>query len=300
MLLEQAFVIARLDECELTISLLPHMPGCLKLRLWPAVISGRSAWPEKGENTGKNGGNTVVGGMVGYEPKGNNYYEPRVEGRYFKGWSNYFMSAWFETNNAKKYSLSLEAMVIDRSLFNSKRYSFEFSNRYRFNNKLTISHGLSLNPQKRNTGFAAFDGDKIIFGRRDIQTVDNTIGIKYSFNSKMNINTRIRHYWSQVHYDRYFTLRNDGSLARNDNFSGNADYNINFFNIDMVYTWQFAPGSFLNVVWKNAAVNGNQEVTGDYFKNIGRTMQADDNNNLSLKVIYFLDYLQLKKHKKKA
>jgi len=61
MLLEQAFVIARLDECELTISLLPHMPGCLKLRLWPAVISGRSAWPEKGENTGKNGGNTVVG-----------------------------------------------------------------------------------------------------------------------------------------------------------------------------------------------------------------------------------------------
>ena len=68
----------------------------------------------------------------------------------------------------------------------------------------------------------------------------------------------------------------------------------------MVYTWQFAPGSFLNVVWKNAAVNGNQEVTGDYFKNIGRTMQADDNNNLSLKVIYFLDYLQLKKHKKKA
>jgi len=28
-------------------------------------------------------------------------------------------------------------------------------------------------------------------------------------------------------------------------------------------------------------------------------MKADDNNNLSLKVIYFLDYLQLKGHKKK-
>ena len=67
-----------------------------------------------------------------------------------------------------------------------------------------------------------------------------------------------------------------------------------------VYTWQFAPGSFLNVVWKNAAVEGNQEVAGDYFKNVRHTMQADDNNNLSLKVIYFLDYLQLRKNKKKA
>ena len=68
----------------------------------------------------------------------------------------------------------------------------------------------------------------------------------------------------------------------------------------MVYTWQFAPGSFLNVVWKNAASSGNQDVAGDYFKNVRHTMQADDNNNLSLKVIYFLDYLQLKKHKKKV
>lgn len=241
-----------------------------------------------------------VGGMAGYEPKANNYYEPRIEGRYFRGWSNYFFSGWFETNYAKKYGFSFQAMMIDRSLFNSKRYSLDISNRYRFNNKLTISHSLSLNPQKRNAGFAAFDGDKIVFGKRDIEVVDNTIGIKYSFNSKMNINTRIRHYWSQVHYDQYFTLRGDGSLARYDSYTGNADYNINFFNIDMVYTWQFAPGSFLNVVWKNAASSGNQDVAGDYFKNVRHTMQADDNNNLSLKVIYFLDYLQLKKHKKKV
>jgi len=239
-----------------------------------------------------------VGAMAGFEPKSNNYYEPRVDGRYFAGWSNIFYSAWFETNNARKYTFSFQGMVVDRSLFNSKRYSLDISNRYRFNNKLTISHGLTLNPQKRNTGFAAFDGDKIVFGRRDIQVVDNTIGIKYSFSSKMNINTRIRHYWSQVHYDRYFRLRNDGSLARYDEYSGNADYNINFFNIDMVYTWQFAPGSFLNVVWKNAAVEGNRDVDGDYFRNVRQTMQADDNNNLSLKVIYFLDYLQLKKKKK--
>ena len=65
----------------------------------------------------------------------------------------------------------------------------------------------------------------------------------------------------------------------------------------MVYTWQFAPGSFLNVVWKNAVFDFQNTVEANYFKNFGNTMEADQNNNISLKVIYFLDYLQLKKKK---
>ena len=40
-------------------------------------------------------------------------------------------------------------------------------------------------------------------------------------------------------------------------------------------------------------------VEESYFKNFGNTMEADQNNNISLKVIYFLDYLQLKKKKTK-
>lgn len=239
-----------------------------------------------------------AGAMAGYEPKSNNYYEPRVEGRYFRGWSNYFLSWWLESNYAKKYSFSFNFMMVDRSLYNSKRYSIDLQNRYRFNNKLTLSHSLSLNPQQRNVGFAAMDNTAIIFGRRDIKTVDNVLNVKYSFSSKMNINARVRHYWSQVQYDQYFTLENNGSLTPNNSFGGNADYNINFFNVDLVYTWQFAPGSFFNAVWKNAAVQGGADVSGDYFKNVGNTMRADDNNNISLKVIYFLDYLQLKKRRK--
>ncbi|MGB3005414.1 MAG: DUF5916 domain-containing protein, partial [Chitinophagaceae bacterium] len=236
-----------------------------------------------------------VGALVGYEPVGNNYYETREEGRFFRGWSNYFVSSWFETNNSKKYSLGANFMYIDRSMFNSKRYEIELENRYRFNNNLTIYHEIEFSPQLRNTGFATKENDQIIFGMRDIKQVENLIGIKYSFNSKMNINTRVRHYWSQVKYNQYFTLLENGLLQSDEFFSGNANYNINFFNIDMVYTWQFAPGSFLNVVWKNAAINGSQDISGDYFKNINNTMKADDNNNISLKVIYFLDYLKLKK-----
>ena len=66
----------------------------------------------------------------------------------------------------------------------------------------------------------------------------------------------------------------------------------------MVYTWQFAPGSFINVVWKDAVYDFKNAVESNYLKNFGRTLEADDNNNISFKIIYFLDYLQLKKKKK--
>jgi len=66
-----------------------------------------------------------------------------------------------------------------------------------------------------------------------------------------------------------------------------------------VYTWQFAPGSFLNLVWKNSIMEFRDEVEKNYFHNIGNTLKEDQNNNLSLKIIYYLDYLDLKKWKKK-
>ena len=74
---------------------------------------------------------------------------------------------------------------------------------------------------------------------------------------------------------------------------------INFFNIDAVYTWQFAPGSFLNIVWKDQSVVGDDRIDYSYFKNLGRTVSAPQNNNLSVKVIYFLDYLDFKNWRKK-
>ena len=39
--------------------------------------------------------------------------------------------------------------------------------------------------------------------------------------------------------------------------------------------------------------------TNNYLDNLQNTLQTQQNNNFSLKVIYFLDYLQLKKLKKK-
>jgi hypothetical protein len=158
-----------------------------------------------------------------------------------------------------------------------------------------------MEPQTANVGFATIDGstNDIIFGKRNRNTIENILGFKYNFNDRMGINARIRHYWSKVDYNKYFTLLQNGELADNNTFSSNQDQNVNFFNIDMTYTWEFAPGSFLNIVWKNAITDIQYQIEKDYFKNISNTIDASQNNNLSLKVIYFLDCRQLKNHRKK-
>ena len=94
-----------------------------------------------------------------------------------------------------------------------------------------------------------------------------------------------------------YTLQANGKLQEHaPNGTAIRYQNINFFNIDAIYTLQFAPGSFINIVWKNAVFNDNEaDVRSRYFRNFKHTIDAPQNNNLSIKVLYYLDYLDLKK-----
>ncbi|MEO5647175.1 MAG: DUF5916 domain-containing protein, partial [Chitinophagaceae bacterium] len=150
-------------------------------------------------------------------------------------------------------------------------------------------------PSYNNVGFAAISGSDVIFDRRDRHTIENVISAKYNFNKRTGITFRARHYWSDKETKEYYLLNPDGHISHHPNFTKNTNQNFNAFNIDAVYTWQFAPGSFVNVVYKNAIYAFDDVVNSDYFKNIDKTFSAPQNNNLSLKVIYYLDYLKLRK-----
>ena len=105
----------------------------------------------------------------------------------------------------------------------------------------------------------------------------------------------MRHYWSRADYDgTYFNLLEDGGLAPG-TYTGNPNFNYNAFNIDMVYTWRFAPGSELTLVWKNAIYAGGNVIFYDYMQNIRDMFQSAALNSLSLKILYYLDYQSLKK-----
>jgi hypothetical protein len=230
----------------------------------------------------------------------NDFYEPRWEGRYFKRNSSVIFGGWFESNEAKKYSFVVESF--SRSFIN---FYNGFSNEtfvrqnFRFSSKFSLTHRVNVEQRFNNMGYTwSSDANNIVFARRKVNAIENILSAKYNFNNKQGITFRMRHYNSTVDNKSFFNLLQNGKLEPNSTFNLNRNQNVNFFNIDMVYTWQFAPGSFINVVWKNAVYDFHNVVEKNYIKNIDRTLEADANNNISFKIIYFLDYLQLKKKKK--
>jgi hypothetical protein len=259
-----------------------------------------------------------AGMFVGYVPEGNNFYEPRVPGYSFRTSEKIQFNPWFETNYTKKYYFSFSYFFAQRSLFNSPNQEINIFHRYRFSDRFSISHSVYYNPAKNDAGYYGryyrqdvtgnfildANGNRILedilFSRRDLRTIENILSFKYSFSNKSGITLRARHYWSKVEIKQLYDLQDDGTLQPTIHSNVNRNHqNYNIFNIDAVYTWQFAPGSFLNIVWKEESSTFDDQVRYEYFKNVGRVVSAPQNNNLSIKIIYFLDYLDFKKWKRK-
>jgi len=228
-------------------------------------------------------------------PEGNDFYEPRVSGRVFKTPGRFIYGGWLESNYAKKYAASTELDITRSNKYKSNGIDLFFNHQFRFNKKLTISSRTNLSIYTNNLGFATTSADSVIFALRKRNTVENIFTVKYNFNNKMGLSLRTRHYWSMVDNRQFFLLNRDGGISPISGTHNEANYNVNYFNVDMVYTWQFALGSFINIVWKNAIGTFDQDINTGYFKNAGHTLDAPQLNSLSLRVIYFLDYLSVKK-----
>lgn len=255
--------------------------------------------------------------FVGFVPGGYDFYEARRTGWVFKTPRRIQYNGWFETNFTKKYYVSFNYFVGIRNLFNSPNHELNLFHRYRFNDKLAVEQALNYNPATNDAGFYGFSYQKdgsgqyildnnnekifrsVFFSRRDRKTIENIFSIKYNFNNKSGITFRARHYWSRVRVKELYDLQTDGALVAAVPDEPINHQNTNFFNIDALYTWQFAPGSFINIAWKDEGqlFNGDPRMT--YFKSFDRTLAEPQANNLSVKVIYYLDYLDFRKWSKK-
>ena len=134
----------------------------------------------------------------------------------------------------------------------------------------------------------------IFFGRRDLTTVSNIVNVRYIFSTKTSLTLRARHYWSQAKYLSFYTLNGDGSLSASDFIDG-QNINFNAFNVDLQFVWYFAPGSEMSVVWKNAVNTYDDQLVNSYVTDFGNTINAPQSNSFSVRILYYLDYLYIKK-----
>lgn len=227
------------------------------------------------------------------------YYESRTEGQVFKKDPAVYGGAYIGSDRRKKLSFRSFVMLWgSTSDYNEKVFRMSFDPTWRVNDKLRFSLGLVPEINLNDIGYVDEATDVIYFGRRDRKTIANTLVTDVAFNEKMSFSLRARHYWSAASYKQFYTLNNDGTLTEDNTFTENEDINFNTFNIDFVYTWRFAPGSDIIVVWKNAIYEDGDEVLNNYWENIGNTFKASQTNLFSVKVLYYLDYLYLKRGNK--
>ncbi len=238
------------------------------------------------------------------------YFEARVPGARFMRTASFNTSVNYASDSRKSFMSRVNFGVWSSSARNQYDYWVGISPRYRVSDQLSINYSMSLNRQFNSIGFAEHivndvtEQEQVIFGERDIDVLSNVLGMNFTINNKMGFNFRLRHYWNKVNYFNYFNLETDGDI-KNIGYSAKEslvdpyekhDTNYNAFNIDAVYSWQIAPGSFINVVWKDAVQDINQQVDLDFSKNLKNVLSADHQQNLSVRLIYFLDYTQVKRN----
>jgi hypothetical protein len=243
-----------------------------------------------------------VGININGGAKRNDFYEPRSYGRVFQDKGRIGMNVWWESNSAKKYSWGGSLFAGTGGVFKRTSLDYNLFGKIRFSSKFSVDNSINISNAGNQAGWAGRTGNTIYFSRRDVRTVEDVLNIKYSFTNRMGLTLRVRHYWSKVNPQQFYELDADGKLQTPTNpFNRNVNQNYNYLSVDMVYNWQFAQGSFLSIVWKNIADNfefgGNFEQK--YFNNLGNTVEGDQFTSLSVRVIYFLDYLTLKRKLKK-
>jgi hypothetical protein len=245
------------------------------------------------------------GSTIVWLPKdGYDYFEPRsyqdgVPDRKWRKPAGWELNGYVSSDYRKKLAIDVNFGFYVAPEYDQFDKWIGVSPRVRVNDNLQLVYRLNYNHAPRDFGFAGNGGqDSIFFGRREVRTVNNTVTGTYIFNARTALNLNMRHYWSNATFDQYLLLQEngDGAVLGYRPLTPSAEpRNFNAFNIDLVYSWRFAPGSEVSVVWKNAIYNSVLPERPDYFRNLSNTLQAKQLNSFSVKVLYYLDYQVLKR-----
>ncbi|MHA7059077.1 DUF5916 domain-containing protein [Aquimarina sp. M1] len=238
------------------------------------------------------------GGFTIYDSDTDDYFEPRVDGRYVTFSENLGVNLWVSSDYRKKFAYDVR--LFHRNWFedNQQTYSMNLSPRYRFSDKLLVIWTTDYAIRRRNFGYIDNTETSIFLGQRDITTVENSLSASYNFDPYKAINLRFRNFWSTADYSEnvFYTLNNDGTRRRADYDTSENDPNTNFniWNLDLSFSWRFAPGSEATLLYRNQIFNQDELSTINYTDSLDNLFGQPIQHTLSLRVVYFLDINNLK------
>lgn len=236
---------------------------------------------------------------LGYFPDQHDYY---VLGSPFNRFARRpaygYASLSGSSDSRKRLFFSYELLLAKFAKAQQKQYNvLQGGLRYRFSDKFTMEFSHRYESETDyiiNTYMEETNGEPIIafVDFRDVTTIASGI---YNFTPRINLTLRARHYWSNVLFNRLANVDADGNAVPRPFING-LDQNVNFFNVDAFFTWDFRLGSRLIVGYKNwlgaeEAVDGSSHKR--YLNNLGKIFDLRHGNEVTVRFIYYLDYNQI-------
>lgn len=218
----------------------------------------------------------------------NDYFEPRVDGRFYLRPAEWKNSVNFTTDDRKRFVIQVGNEIILQPFSEMFQQQYHTEIDLRLGQRFNLSYLLGYQYRKSEKGFTDLTNDQILFSKRDVSTLLNTLEMNFVINNKMGITMRSRHYWSAVENREHFYLQSDGNLQP---AAAYFNYNLNYnaFTVDMLYRWVFMPGSELTLAWKSNAYLSESQPVFNYVQNLQNSWQ-NISNSFSLKMIFYIDY----------
>ena len=222
------------------------------------------------------------------------FYESRSYGRYVYKPKSIIGYGQFYSDETRPFHYELELSTEKFDEENRNIYRVFGGAKYRFNDRLSLSYNFEYTRMVNDRGWVGFDNDDIIFGERNREIAQHYFTGKYSITNKMTFNLVTRYYWSYSENHEYLTLQNDGYLIPNPSYALNKNRNFNSWNLDFSYSWWFAPGSELSVLYRNYALERTNIVEKNAQENFNNLFAGNLTNIFSISLRYYIDYNAVK------
>ena len=241
----------------------------------------------------------AFGGGLEINSEFRDFFEPRAENTYvlYKpfGGGRFFVSSDYR----KRFAYDVRIYYEDYYKSSQNSFNLDIEPRFRFNDKFSMVYDFEYEYENDRPSYVDHNEKRIVFGSRDQKSIENSISGTYNFNTRQGLNLSFRHFWSTARFaeDKFFKLVEEGSLAPieyNREEDRNPDANFNIWNLDLSYRWQFAPGSEAVLLYRNSIFNQDKLSLLGFEESLDNLFAQPARHNLSLRVVYYIDYNRMK------
>lgn len=241
----------------------------------------------------------AFGGSLNYSTKFKDFFEPRRKNRYVTYPENGYVDGWISSDYRKRIAIDTRLELSKYLGTDHNQLYFSASPRFRVNNRFLLIYSFGYSSEANRNSFVFLDPQNIIFGSRDMESIENSLRGTYNFSTKDALSLSFRNFWSTANFSKntFSRLLENGDLEAYDytvTEENNPNAHFNIWNLDLSYQWRFAPGSEMILLYRNSIFHLDDQSKLLYTESLENLFKQPAKHTLSLRIVYYLDYNILK------